>query len=144
MSGQFVALFGSADRYLARIAALSGENALAERYFGTALDMDRRTGSLAHVAETLARQAVFLAGCGRAEEARRFADEAAAIAEPIHRTPRRRHRDGLPHPARRHRRCRHPLWWVRAVWAAAAISVISGITVAACMYETHPRPSLPR
>ena len=32
MSGQFVALFGSADRYLARIAALVGETALAEEY----------------------------------------------------------------------------------------------------------------
>ena len=41
MSGQFVALFGSADRYLARIAALVGENAVAERYFGSALQMDR-------------------------------------------------------------------------------------------------------
>lgn len=37
------------------------------------------------------------------------------------------------------------LWGLRAaVWAAAAISVISGIAVAVRMYETHPRPTLPR
>jgi DNA-binding CsgD family transcriptional regulator len=83
MSGQFVALFGSADRYLARIAAMSGENALAEGYFGAALEMDRRMGSVVHVAETLAHRAMFEATRDRAEEARRLADEARAIAEPI-------------------------------------------------------------
>ena len=31
LAGQFVALFGSADRYLARIAALGGDSAAAER-----------------------------------------------------------------------------------------------------------------
>ncbi len=33
VAGQFVALFGSADRYLARIAALGGDSASAERSF---------------------------------------------------------------------------------------------------------------
>src|ERR1700724_2517110 len=33
VAGQFVALFGSADRYLARMAALDGDNAGAERLF---------------------------------------------------------------------------------------------------------------
>jgi DNA-binding CsgD family transcriptional regulator len=83
MSGQFVALFGSADRYLARIAALVGETALAEEHFSTALQMDRRMGSVVHVAETLARHAMFAAGCGRTEDARRMAEEARAIAVPI-------------------------------------------------------------
>ena len=83
MSGQFVALFGSADRYLARIAALVGETALAEEYFSTALQMDRRMGSVVHVAETLARHAMFAAGCGRTEDALRMAEEARAIAVPI-------------------------------------------------------------
>lgn len=86
MSGQFVAIFGSADRYLARMAALAGDTAAAERHFAVALAMDRRMGSVVHVAETLARHASFAAACGRAEEARRLADEARAIAAPIGQT----------------------------------------------------------
>ncbi|HTQ16021.1 ATP-binding protein [Mycobacterium sp.] len=83
LAGQFVAVFGSADRYLARIAALGGDSCSAERHFGVALEMDRRMGSVVHVSETLARQALFAASCGRAEEARRLADEARSIAAPI-------------------------------------------------------------
>ncbi len=83
MSGQFVAIFGSADRYLARIAALTGDNALAQRYFDEALEMDRRMGSVVHIAETLARQALFAVARGHAEEGRQLADEARAIAAPI-------------------------------------------------------------
>jgi DNA-binding CsgD family transcriptional regulator len=83
VAGQFVALFGSADRYLARIAALGGDAAAAERYFGAALEMDRRMGAVVHVSETLARHALFAASCGRSEDARRLADEARAIATPI-------------------------------------------------------------
>ena len=86
LAGQFVALFGSADRYLARIAALTGESAAAERHFGAALEMDRQMCSVVHVAETLARQALFAASRDRAEEARRLADEARAIAAPIGQT----------------------------------------------------------
>ncbi|HEY1544806.1 MAG TPA: LuxR C-terminal-related transcriptional regulator, partial [Xanthobacteraceae bacterium] len=83
VAGQFVALFGSADRYLARMAALDGDNAGAERHFGAALEMDRRMGSVVHASETLARRALFAASSGHAEEARRLADEARAIAAPI-------------------------------------------------------------
>lgn len=83
MSGQFVALFGSADRYLARIAALDGDTGAAQRHFDIALEMDRRMGSVIHVAETLSRRAGFAAAHGRAEEARRLAEEARAIATPI-------------------------------------------------------------
>ncbi|HUL98903.1 MAG TPA: AAA family ATPase [Mycobacterium sp.] len=83
VAGQFVALFGSADRYLARIAALGGDNGAAERHFGAALEMDRRMGSVVHVTETLARQALFAASRDRIEQARRLADEARAIAAPI-------------------------------------------------------------
>ena len=83
MSGQFVALFGSADRYLARIAALDGETASGRTVFRHALQMDRSMGSVVHVAETLARHAAFAAGCGRTEDARRMAAEARAIAAPI-------------------------------------------------------------
>jgi DNA-binding CsgD family transcriptional regulator len=83
VAGQFVALFGSADRYLARIAALGGDSAAAQRHFGAAIEMDRRMGSVVHVTETLARTALFAASCGRTEDARRLADEARGIAAPI-------------------------------------------------------------
>ena len=83
VAGQFVALFGSADRYLARIAALGGDGGAAERHFGAALEMDRRMGSVVHVTETLARQALFAASRDRIEEARRLADEARATAAQI-------------------------------------------------------------
>ena len=34
------------------------------------------------------------------------------------------------------------LWGLRAaIWAAAAITAVSGLCVAARMYETHPRPN---
>ncbi|MHA7652203.1 ATP-binding protein [Mycobacterium sp. ML4] len=86
MSGQFVAVFGSADRYLGRIAALNGETDSAERYFTSALEMDRRMGSVVHVAETLAHQALFVGARGRVDEARRLAEEARSIAAPIGQT----------------------------------------------------------
>ena len=83
VAGQFVALFGSGDRYLARIAALGGDTGSAERHFDAALEMDRRMGSVVHVTETLARQALFAASCGRTDHARRLADESRAIAASI-------------------------------------------------------------
>jgi DNA-binding CsgD family transcriptional regulator len=83
VAGQFVALFGSADRYLARIAALGGDGGAAERHFGAALEMDRRMGSVVHVTETLARQALFAASRDRIEEALHMADEARATAAQI-------------------------------------------------------------
>ncbi len=83
VAGQFVALFGSADRFLARMAALDGDTAAAERHFRAALEMDRRMGSVVHASETLARHALFAVSCGRSEDARRLADEARAIAAPI-------------------------------------------------------------
>ena len=86
VAGQFVAVFGSADRYLARIAALSGDNSSAERHFEVALEMDRRMGSVVHISETLARKALFAASRGRTEEARGLADEARRIAEPVGQT----------------------------------------------------------
>ena len=41
VGGQLVAVFGSADRYLARVAALLGDGEAAERHFAAALAMDR-------------------------------------------------------------------------------------------------------
>ncbi|AFM19242.1 transcriptional regulator, luxR family [Mycolicibacterium chubuense NBB4] len=86
MSGQFVAIFGSADRYLARIADLAGDHDAAEAHFAVALEMDRRMNSTVHVAETLARQALFEDSRGHGADARRLADEARAIAAPIGQT----------------------------------------------------------
>ena len=60
VGGQFVAVFGSADRYLARVAALLGDPDAAERHFAAALAMDRRMGSVVHIAETLAAHALVL------------------------------------------------------------------------------------
>jgi DNA-binding CsgD family transcriptional regulator/tetratricopeptide (TPR) repeat protein len=83
VAGNFVALFGSADRYLGRIAALTGDAKAAERHFKVALEMDRRMGSVIHTAETLARHALFESSRGRAEEARRLAEQVRDIAAPI-------------------------------------------------------------
>jgi DNA-binding NarL/FixJ family response regulator len=68
------------------MAALGGDGDAAERHFGAALKMDRRMGSVVHIAETLARHALFEASRGRSEEARRLADEARGIAAPIGQT----------------------------------------------------------
>lgn len=86
MAGQFVAIFGSADRYLGRIADLNGETDAADAYFSSALEMDRRMGSVVHVAETLARRALFALTQGSTEQAGQWADEARAIAAPIGQT----------------------------------------------------------
>lgn len=83
VAGQFVAPFGSADRYLGRIAALKGETETAERYFARAAAMDRRMGATTHVAETLAHHALAVAEFGDLERALSVADEARALAEPI-------------------------------------------------------------
>ena len=83
VSGTLIATFGSADRLLARIAALLGDRAAAARHFGVALAMDRRMRSVIHVAETLAYQALFAASAGHRDQARALADEARRLAGPI-------------------------------------------------------------
>jgi DNA-binding NarL/FixJ family response regulator len=82
-AGQLVAAFGSADRYLARLAALSGDHAEADRLFAAALAMDRRMGSVVHVAETLARHAAAIAERGDVRRAQDLARQAAATSAPI-------------------------------------------------------------
>ena len=82
VGGQLVAVFGSADRYLARVAALLGDGEAAERHFAAALEMDRRMGSVVHVAETLAAHALVVQATDPAR-ARVLAAEARALAEPI-------------------------------------------------------------
>jgi DNA-binding CsgD family transcriptional regulator len=83
VSGTLIATFGSADRLLARVAALVGDHAAAARHFDVALAMDRRMRSVVHVAETLAYQAQFAASAGHRDQARALADEARRLAEPI-------------------------------------------------------------
>jgi DNA-binding CsgD family transcriptional regulator len=84
VAGQFVAAFGSADRFLARFAESSGDRDGADRLFAAALDMDLRMGSVVHAAETLARHAVVVHRRGddpqRAED---LARQARDLAEPI-------------------------------------------------------------
>jgi len=82
VGGQFVAVFGSADRYLAQIAALLGDDDAAERHFAAALEMDRRMGSVVHIAETLAAHALWVHATDPAR-ARDLAAQARALAEPI-------------------------------------------------------------
>ena len=83
VAGQFVAPFGSADRYLGRIAALDGDVQTAERHFTVAAEMDRRMGAITHLAETLAYHALSVAGFGDGERAAALAQEARSLAEPI-------------------------------------------------------------
>lgn len=84
VAGQFVAAFGSADRYLARLAESSGDHARADRLFAAALAMDRLMNSDVHVAETLARHAVAIHHRGNDPvRAARLAEQARAVAEPI-------------------------------------------------------------
>jgi DNA-binding CsgD family transcriptional regulator/tetratricopeptide (TPR) repeat protein len=82
-SGALIAAFGSADRYLGRIAGFLGDHTAAERHFETALEMDRRMHSVVHTTETLAHWALFLAGAGQADRSRPLATEARAVATPI-------------------------------------------------------------
>lgn len=86
VAGQFVAAFGSGDRYLAQMAAADGDLATAETYFRSALEMDRRMGSLVHQAETLAHWALAVDGSdrpARAEEVKGLAEQARRLAEPF-------------------------------------------------------------
>lgn len=81
VSGTMVATFGSADRYLGRVAALLGDDATAERHLDAALEMDRRMRSSVHTAETLGQLALLADATGRRERAQALAREALALAE---------------------------------------------------------------
>ncbi len=85
IAGQFVAVFGSADRYLGELDSLLGEP-LAERHFERALAMDRRMGSVTHQAETLAawsRHVVRRGGDTSGQAATGLTDEARALARRV-------------------------------------------------------------
>ncbi len=82
-AGQFVATFGSADRYLARIAAARGDDREADARFEAASAMDEAMGSAVHVAETMAYQAVHRINGGRVTDGHELARRARALAEPV-------------------------------------------------------------
>lgn len=83
MCGTMIAVFGSSERYLGRVAACLGEEAEADRCFAAALEMDRSMRSAVHVGETLAYHAAFSAATGRLNRARDLAAQARELAEPI-------------------------------------------------------------
>jgi DNA-binding CsgD family transcriptional regulator/tetratricopeptide (TPR) repeat protein len=83
VAGEFLALFGSADRYLGRIAALAGEDATAEGHFAAATRLDERMGATVHLSETLAHHAAFVAGAGDAHRGAALAARARDLAAPI-------------------------------------------------------------
>ena len=79
MAGQYVALFGSADRYLAALAALLGRRDVDER-FEAALTMDRAMRSPVHEATTLALWSQHARRRGHTVQAERLRDEALELA----------------------------------------------------------------
>ncbi len=85
IAGAGIAVFGSADRYLAQIDAALGDHHSAEELFRNALDMDTRMQSLVHQAETMARYSLFLterAQPGDLELAASYREKALDLARP--------------------------------------------------------------
>jgi DNA-binding CsgD family transcriptional regulator len=85
LAGQFVAVFGSADRYLGAVDSLLGEPT-ADGHFERALAMDRRMGAVTHQVETLvawSEHAARRGGAGGTGRASRLRAEAWVLAERI-------------------------------------------------------------
>ena len=82
IGGHFVAVFGSADRYLGRLDSLLGDGS-PEDHFDAAFDLDVRTQAALHQAETLAAHAAHLRRTGKdMARAERLAEQALSIAQP--------------------------------------------------------------
>jgi DNA-binding CsgD family transcriptional regulator len=84
-SGQFVAMLGSADRYLACVDSALGVGDPRAR-FDSAEELDARSDSRVHLAATLVERARHLASSHSAadrSEARACAERARAIADPV-------------------------------------------------------------
>jgi DNA-binding CsgD family transcriptional regulator len=83
VAGQFVAVFGSADRYLGAVDSLLGSGT-PEEWFAAAQEMDRRMSAPAHEALTLVEHARHLqrrnADPGRVDA---LIQEARTLAEPL-------------------------------------------------------------
>jgi DNA-binding CsgD family transcriptional regulator len=81
VAGQFVAIFGPADAYLASLDSVLGDDESAERLFERALDLNRALGSVVHRAAILAAWAGHLRS--RGDQSRRYEhmrDEARRLA----------------------------------------------------------------
>jgi DNA-binding CsgD family transcriptional regulator len=82
LSGHFTAVFGSADRYLGQLDSILGDRSAEDR-FDAAFDLDVRTRSTLHQAETLAAHVAYLRCTGKdLARADRLAEQARSIAEP--------------------------------------------------------------
>jgi DNA-binding CsgD family transcriptional regulator len=82
VGGHFVAVFGSADRYLGQLESLLGDGSPEDR-FNAAFALDTRTRALLHQAETLAAHAAYLRRAGKdLPRAQQLAEQALSIARP--------------------------------------------------------------
>ena len=82
VGGHFVAVFGSAERYLGQLESLLGEGSPEDR-FNAAFALDVRTRAPLHQAETLAAHAVHLRRVGKdMVQAQQLAKQALSIAQP--------------------------------------------------------------
>jgi len=84
VAGQFVAVFGSTDRYLGAIDSLLGKGGPAEEWFASALEMDTRMAAPVHQALTMAAHARHLSR--RGADPRRVSElveRVRSIAEPL-------------------------------------------------------------
>lgn len=82
LAGHFVAVFGPADTYLASLDSVLGRHESAERLFARAHTQSQASGSVIHLAGTLAAWATHLRVSGRTSQ-RRFQelrDEARQLA----------------------------------------------------------------
>jgi DNA-binding NarL/FixJ family response regulator len=93
-----IAVFGSTERYLGRVAASVGDRDEAERCFAAALAMDRRMGSVVHTGETLAYYAAFAAATGQSGLAQHLVAQARQLAEPMGHVRVLRLLDTIAHP----------------------------------------------
>jgi DNA-binding CsgD family transcriptional regulator len=99
VAGQFVAVFGSADRYLGAIDSLLGTGT-PEEWFAAALEMDTRMAAPVHQALTLTAHAHHLRR-DRADARRvtELVDRARSLAEPVGHLRALRQLDGLTEAA---------------------------------------------
>ena len=82
IGGHFVAIFGSAERYLGQLESLLGDGSPEDR-FNAAAALDTRTRAPLHQAETLAAHAAHLRRTGKdMARAQQLAEQALSIARP--------------------------------------------------------------
>jgi DNA-binding CsgD family transcriptional regulator len=83
VAGQFVAVFGSADRYLGAVESLLGTGT-PEEWFAAALEMDSRMAAPVHEALTLAAYARHLQrGQAQGRRVAELVGRARSLAEPV-------------------------------------------------------------